>query len=128
MAFALALALSQVYGICQNVEVYMKGVGQREQLQGTAVRESRLLCVSLLFYTAAFVVATLQHLSPSDEYSEDTATSGRLLAEPSETSTVLPWSRHVPIILIVCGYAASQILFVVAVVCCFPRDGRHKEV
>jgi len=130
-SFALTLCLEQFVMIVRNVELYFKGVGQREVLKQVALRDLRFQAISLTFYGAAVLLATLEFFPRQDSDNEGYRLV-RGLAGGEENSETYDGSAgdeeyHIPIGLCLAGFAASILYMSVEVVFFYPKGGKHKE-
>lgn len=119
MAFALMLILERLWAISQYCEVYWRGIGQKE-MRPSASRDARSYAMILPFYIAAFGVAAAEYYGGND--------GRRLAASTTVYESSKGSSNDIPIILLLCGFLTTIGIMTTTVVCCFPKDGSHKEV
>jgi len=155
-AFALAVVLERLFSVLRFVEVYARGVGQVAQVKATALNRLRMIAVPTAVYAAAMVVAGIDYYgsqrresgSSAGSYYRGNETSGqasdyggdgdvgssganRLLAGSSSSSGGYDGEftpNFIPIWLCFAGFLCDVTIQAIAVVCCFPAGGRHKEM
>lgn len=122
MAFSLMLILERLWAISQYCEVYWRGVGQKE-MRPSASRDALSYAMILPFYVAAFCI------SASEFYGSHDTSKRRLAATASDYESTDETSENdKPIILLLCGFLTTMMILTFNVVCCFPKDGSHKEL
>lgn len=117
------LILDRLWTIGQYIEVYWRGIGQKEMKPGSS-RDARLIATVLPFYVAAFIVAATEFFGNDGSKRRNLANA----ATQYESSLKEEHFNDIPIILIICGLLAQIGIVTTTIVCCFPPEGRHKEV
>jgi hypothetical protein len=122
MVFSLMLILDRLWTIGQCFEVYWRGIGQKER-KPSALRDAILYATVLPFYVAAFVVAAYEYGSIHGSVRRNLATAPNDYESPEEAPV-----NDIPIILTFCGFLGYIASLATTIICCFPSEGRHKEM
>jgi len=125
--FALAIVLGTLMNWIRYIETYFYGNGQKKNIQHTARMNIGWSAVPFCFYLAAFILTVIE---PRRRITEYNANGGhrRLADEASDGAAACESDPyHIPIILLMAGYAAQQLIVLTRVIFFHPAEGKHKE-
>jgi len=136
--FAFAVVVGTLMNWIRYFETYFYGNGQKKNIQHTARMNIGWSAVPFCFYLAAFILTMTEprrRLFGGDGvwvWDADNITDGgerRLADEATDGAAACDSDPyHIPIILLMAGYVAQQLIVLTRVIFFHPSEGKHKEL
>jgi Bacterial low temperature requirement A protein (LtrA) len=127
--FTLMLVVEQLFAICLYLEVYFRGIGQR-QVKMAARRDILYNHLYLPFYMAAMIISAVSYFGDGSQlnYTFNSSSSRRFLAAASDPVQGTTGYTDIPIFLCLFGVLVYMFSFASSIIFCIPGGGRHKEL
>ena len=125
--FTLMLVVEQLFAMCLFMEVYYRGIGQK-QLKMAARRDILYHHLHFPFYFAAMIISAISYFGDGSQinYTFGSSSRRRFLAEDVAEDT--SGYTDIPIFLCLLGFLVNIFSFASSIIFCFPGGGRHKEM
>jgi Bacterial low temperature requirement A protein (LtrA) len=126
--FTLMLVVEQLFAICLYMEVYFRGIGQK-QMKLAARRDIMYNHMHLPFYLAAMIISAILYFGDGSQisYAFHGSSGRRFLADNTNKKEMAGEFTDIPIFLCLFGFLLNSFSFATSIIFCFPGGGRHKE-